>query len=97
MSDERERILKDKRDKEMELLKEKEALKNNEEKYNDTGFNPNVVLPVRENNIPPTNIEMGIMNFQNDEEDKQKQQVYNDRRKRNLMNLRRKIFDKDNK
>ncbi len=96
MNDERERILKEKTEKEMELLKEKQAA-NNEPNYNDTGFNPNVILPIKENNLQPTNLEMGIMNFQNEEEDKLKQEADNDRRKRNLMNLRRKIFDKENK
>jgi hypothetical protein len=96
MNDERERVLKEKRDKEMQMLKDKEALMN-KENYNDTGFNPNVVLPIKENNNPPTNIEMGIRNFHNEEEDKLKEQADNDRRKRNLTNLRRKIFDKDNK
>jgi hypothetical protein len=97
MSDERERILKEKNEKEMQLLKEKEAAKSKDENYNDTGFNPNVVLPIQENKLQPTNIEMGMMNFQNDEEEKLKQQAENDRRKKNLMNLRRKIFDKENK
>ena len=86
LSDERERL---KKEKEIKDMKNKEMPLQNPNEYKDTGFNPDIILPVREDN--QHNIEMGIFN---NEEDKLKAVAENERRKKNLMNLRRRFLDK---